>query len=638
MKGRTLGRRLAEAMRRSRAAQKALDDARARVVKAQDRLAAERSVYGLPDVVSPTDADVNLIVAVDDWLAVRRELQAPLDEVRRIHAEYAEHLGVIATRRARFRALTLRATRLHYPEHLELARVAVDAISRVVTSRLTKSVLIALARRTVSPEETLVRYRRSNAYLVAALENFRETLDPDAIRREISGGVPAEIAARVEATPLLAGPFTSILRRYQDFGARYIVVQQRTILGDEMGLGKTVQALAAMCHLHELGHHRFLVVAPNSVFINWQRETHAHTRLATFALHGPDREAEVKRWVENGGVAVTTYGTLPRIVHLLEGIDLVVADEAHHAKNPATQRAKAVRRAADLAEHVVLLTGTALENRLPELRELAILVQPAIGDSLDDAVFGSRPDPDVIATMLASVYLRRTQDDVLKELPERIHVDEWVDLGEQDHAAYLLAPPTLVQKRLAAVVGDGSLSSAKYERLLELVDEHREAGQKIVVFSFFRRVIFDVSCLVDSDLVITGDTSPAERQHIIDRFSEAAPGSILVCQVEAGGTGINLQSAQVVVLMEPQLKPSTEWQAVARVHRMGQSRAVLVHRLLARRTVEERLVELLAMKESVFFTYAHDSAVKDASMMSVDTSDSRVARELQSMLDDGTIV
>ena len=628
---------LASSLWRVRQAQKLLDSSRARVARAQQRVGEERGSHALPDPGSLSRADAELICAVDDWLQVRRQVQAPLDDVRRTFDEYADSLRVVRSRRAIVRNVITRTTRIALPRQVMLADTALAAVARVLDTHLTHAALAALARRRADPEAALSRYRRNNAYFVAALEHFRGQLSEDRPRADVAGGLPAEIAARVEATPLLPGAFTSILRRYQDFGARYVITQKRVILGDEMGLGKTVQALAAMCHAHALGARNLLVVAPNSVMINWERETRAHTSLEPVVLHGPSREERVHEWADSGRVGITTFGTFPKIAHLIGSIDVLVVDEAHHVKNPDTLRTAAVRNAAARSGHVILMTGTALENRLGELQSLATLAQPELRDAVESTSAYRSPDPAVIATLLAPVYLRRTQQDVLAELPERIHVDEWIDLSHEDRAAYLQAPPNLMQKRLAATIGDGSRSSAKYERIMELVAEHRDAGQKIVVFSFFRHVINDISRLFGTELVITGDSSPVTRQAVIDTFAESPPGAVLVSQVEAGGIGVNLQMAQVVILAEPQFKPSTEWQAVARVHRMGQSRPVVVHRLLARETVDEHLVELINSKEQEFFAYAHDSAVKHESHMATDTADSGVADRLQKMLDSGQI-
>jgi SNF2 family DNA or RNA helicase len=281
------------------------------------------------------------------------------------------------------------------------------------------------------------------------------------------------------------------------------------------------------------------------------------------------------------------------------------------------------------------MTGTALENRLTEMHFLLSLAQPEVEPVLQHLMnmFHGVPDPDEICRDLAPVYLRRTQKDVLHELPERIVEDEWIELHEDDRKFYLEARSELMIKRLAATTGDGIVLSSKYQRLLEVVEEHLAEKRKIVVFSFFRQVIDDVCDLFPGAQQITGSTSSTRRQEILDSFVQDPDQVILVMQVDAGGIGINLQSAQVVVLMEPQMKPSTEWQAIARVHRMGQSKTVLVHRLIARDTIDERMVELVEQKTQVFMDYAHDSAVRDASFMAKDGRNVDVEAELRKWLD-----
>ena len=637
LRARTARAELSSSLHRVRQAQKLLDASHARVLRSQAQVARERGPRALPDPTLVSSADAELICAVDDWLYVRQQVQAPLDEVRRTLNDFKDSLRIVRSRRAVVRNLLTRSARVALPRQVMLADVALATVSRVLHSSLTRSSLTALARRQPNADAALARYRRNNAYFVAAIEHFREQLLESPRPTGFTGGLPAEVASRVEETQLVPGAFTSILRRYQEFGARYVITQKRVILGDEMGLGKTVQALAAICHAHALGARNFLVVAPNSVMINWERETLTHTTLEAIVLHGPLREERVQQWMDSGRVGITTFGPFSKIVRLIAHVDVLVVDEAPQVKNPDTQRTAAVQGIASISDHVILMTGTALENRLGELKSLAALAQPELRESLDALSMYRSPDPKVIATMLAPVYLRRTQHDVLAELPERIHIDEWVDLTAEDRNAYLEAPPNLMKKRLAATTGSRLTLSAKFERIVELVGEHRDAGHKVVVFSFFRHVISDIAHLLDTQLIITGDSSPTERQSVIDSFGDAQPGSVLVSQVEAGGIGVNLQAAQVVILVEPQFKPSTEWQAIARVHRMGQSRPVVVHRLLARDTVDEHLVALINSKEEEFFTYAHDSAVKHESHMATDTGNSNVASRLQKMLDTGEI-
>ena len=175
-----------------------------------------------------------------------------------------------------------------------------------------------------------------------------------------------------------------------------------------------------------------------------------------------------------------------------------------------------------------------------------------------------------------------------------------------------------MNRRLAATIGAGGLQSAKFDRLRELLDDYKEEGRKIAVFSFFRQVLDDVSTLVGGCAQIHGAISAEERQRVLDRFAAKEGFGVIALQIEAGGVGINLQCAQVVILMEPQFKPSTERQAIARVRRMGQTRKVNAHRLIAQGTIDEALVLLVERKKQVFEDYAQHSAIKDASTMAID--------------------
>lgn len=135
--------------------------------------------------------------------------------------------------------------------------------------------------------------------------------------------------------------------------------------------------------------------------------------------------------------------------------------------------------------------------------------------------------------------------------------------------------------------------------------------RKVIVFSFFRDTISKVCRMLGGCCLepITGSVSPAKRQEIIDGFAKAAPGTVLVCQVQAGGTGLNIQPASVVVFCEPQIKPSIENQAISRAYRMGQVRNVLVYRLLCAESIDERIIEILRRKQELFDNFADESVV-----------------------------
>jgi hypothetical protein len=482
------------------------------------------------------------------------------------------------------------------------------------------------------PKAVWSRYTDNSASFIALLESLlpARTIARGALAApDLRGGLPAEIADAVEATQVDLRLLTATLRRYQQFGTQYIICQKRVLLGDDMGLGKTMQVLAAMCHLAAQGKKHFFVVAPNSVLINWEREVKKHTKLSAIVVHGSDRDDELDLWRREGGVAITTYTTLSRLVDGITEVDLLAVDEAHSVKNKQAQRTQAVMRLTSLAKHVAFMSGTALENRLSELQTLVTTVQPELSQEVLTLLKQVRPAPAEVRTKLAPVYLRRTQADVLTELPDITETDEIVPLEPADVEAYRASADNLMHKRLAATIGAGGLQSAKFDRLRELLELYQEDGRKVAVFSYFRQVLDDVSTMVGGCAQIHGGVSSEERQLVIDRFGTLEGFGVLALQIEAGGVGINLQCAQVVILMEPQFKPSTERQAIARVRRMGQTRKVNAHRLIAKGTVDEMLVRLVAEKSQIFADYAHQSSVKDASGMAIDPG-STVMKELRS--------
>ncbi len=559
--------------------------------------------------------DIALLVALDRVNQTRSILNVSTNELESLIKKIRPHVGFLGSHVRFVRNLLSAEKRKKLGVEIAQAEGGLEIAQRLIDSRLTPQILDSVRHISVEPNEVLRRFQQNSAEFIAALEQLKAS-DADSKSaggsgRGRFGDVPNDIANRVEMSPLDQGPLRASLRRYQDFGARYLIVQQRTLLGDDMGLGKTVQVLAAMCHLHANGRRHFFVVAPNSVLVNWQREVAKHTELSSYLAHGADREQVIKQWVRHGGVAITSYSTLPKLLPYLTAIDFLAVDEAHYAKNPEAKRTMAIEQIAKRSTYVSLMTGTALENKVEELHNLPNIASPGAVRELQPMLLANRAfDRAGVAKKIAHVYLRRTQADVLTELPERIEVDEWVTLTEEDREIYNSQPTNIMLKRRSATV-----TQAKFERLQDLVTEHRQADRKVVVYSFFRQVLDEVSEMFGNCKQLTGDSSTLERQQIIDTFTNTEGHAVLAAQIDAGGIGINLQAASVVILMEAQFKPSTEWPAIARVHRMGQSRTVNVHRILAANTIEEHLVNLIEKKANLFMAYAHESAIKDSSQM-----------------------
>lgn len=435
-------------------------------------------------------------------------------------------------------------------------------------------------------------------------------------KKEKSGGLPEQLASEIEAQTLDLRHLKATLRSYQTFGAKYIIHQKKSLLGDEMGLGKTVQAIASMASLTAEGKSHFMVVCPASVLINWCREIQKFSDLEVTKVHGNDEES-LLHWRENGGVAVTTFESISRFT-LPEKfrISMVITDEAHYVKNPETQRTKALLKLLAKAEYALFMSGTPLENRVEEMCFLVSCLQPQIAKELDDVKFLSTAEQ--FRLQLAPVYLRRTRDDVLQELPDLIEKEQWCILGAEEKRNYKEAVMSgnFMAIRQVSWHADDLKHSSKAARLLELCEMAKEQKRKVIVFSFFRNTLQKVTQLLGERCMepITGDISPARRQQIVDEFAKADDGAVLVSQVQAGGTGLNIQSASVIIFCEPQIKPSIENQAIARAYRMGQVRDVLVYRLLADDTIDESILELLKTKQLQFDSFADESVVGEESL------------------------
>lgn len=444
---------------------------------------------------------------------------------------------------------------------------------------------------------------------------------------KIEGDLPAEILEAIRDLKLETTHLKASLRGYQSFGARFAVVQRKVIIGDEMGLGKTVEALAVLTHLRAKGAHHFLVVCPASVVTNWVREVGSKSDLRAHRLHGPGRDGSLTSWIRNGGVAVTTYDSLG----WLEGQipdkakpACLVFDEAHYIKNPDAQRTRRSVALIRACERTVLLTGTPLENRIEEFRNLVGYLRP------DLTVSATEFAPRQFRKQVAPAYLRRNQEDVLTELPELVEVDEWMPLSPADEQHYRSAvmEGNFMAMRQAAL--RAGTNSQKMQRLLDIVEEAEDNERRVLVFSHFRGALDDIASVLPGKVFgpLTGSVPAAKRQQMVDEFSRAGHGAVLVAQIVAGGVGLNIQAASIVVICEPQLKPTTEWQAIARSRRMGQLESVQVHRLLSEEGVDQRITEILARKSELFAEFARVSETAESAPEAFDISDAEVAREI----------
>lgn len=440
--------------------------------------------------------------------------------------------------------------------------------------------------------------------------------------------------------PRVPAALTAELRPYQVEGfqwlTRLLSWAGGAVLADDMGLGKTVQALAVLVDRQSLGVQ--MVVAPTSVGFNWVREARRFApSLQVHFHHGGDRPDELSH-LGPGHLVITTYDVLVRDAEVLVGpFATLVVDEAQAVKNHETQRARTV--AAVKADARIALSGTPVENRLAELWSLFHIVVPGFFGSWTDfrgrwAIPVERNDDRTaraaLAGMVRPFILRRLKSEVARELPPRIEVRVDVELDavarrhyEAVRTATLAAignpdPAERTQLRfklLAALTRLRQLAcdpglvdpaytgtSAKLDRLVELLEELRGQGRRALVFSQFSELLGRAHTRLQAAGFacgyLDGSTPAGQRAQQIDQF-QAGGADVFLLSLKAGGTGLNLTAASDVVLLEPWWNPAVEDQAADRAHRIGQRRTVTIYRLVALATLEEQVLAMHARKRDL---------------------------------------
>lgn len=441
--------------------------------------------------------------------------------------------------------------------------------------------------------------------------------------------------------------FANVLRPYQREALGWFAFLERFgfggCLADEMGLGKTVMVLAVLearrIERADAGEptRPSLVVVPRSLVFNWSREAARFApalRLLDFT--GADRHASADA-IAGHDIVLTTYGTLRRDVALLatHAFDYVILDEAQAIKNRASHTARAARHLK--GAHRLALTGTPVENHIGELWSLFEFLNPGMLGSLkaldDEAPGGALPE-DALALVARGVrpfILRRTKEQVASDLPARTEQTIYCDLEPAQRAIYdqlrdhyralllghvdtgtpgrskLQVLEALLRLRQAAchpglidpARADGP--SAKLDVLLPRLDELVEDGRKVLVFSQFTTLLGLLRSRLDESHLAYEylDGRTRDRQARVDRFQHGDGARIFLISLKAGGVGLNLTAADHVFLLDPWWNPAVESQAIDRAHRIGQTQPVFAVRLIARDTVEEKVLELQASKRSL---------------------------------------
>ena len=450
------------------------------------------------------------------------------------------------------------------------------------------------------------------------------------------GGIPV---VPVPAT------FRADLRPYQAEGVSWLALLREVglggVLADDMGLGKTVQALAFFAIEKEAGRldRPALVVAPTSLMSNWRREAERFApELRVLTLHGLARKALFDQ-IPHHDIVLTTYPLIARDREILAAHDwhVLMLDEAQTIKNPDAATTKLILSLA--ARHRFCLTGTPLENHLGELWSLFSFACPGLlGDRkafttswrtpIEKA--GNAERGRMLARRVKPFLLRRTKEQVASDLPSKTVIVERIELPPKQQDVYDTIRLSMHQKIRAAIAEKGwarsrivvldallklrqaccdprllklktkgaSPGSAKLERLEEMLEELLAENRRVIVFSQFTTMLDLIRPRLDaagiSYALLTGQTR--DRPAAIEAF-QAGTAQVFLISLKAGGTGLNLVAADTVILYDPWWNPAVEEQAIDRAHRIGQTKPVFVHKLVAAGTIEEKM-EILKEKKS----------------------------------------
>jgi SNF2 family DNA or RNA helicase len=492
-------------------------------------------------------------------------------------------------------------------------------------------------------EDNGVRFTRSQAGLLDALLASEPAVSLDAVfervRRELR-----DFSGVAAAAP--GDEFHGELRHYQLEGLGWLHFLQRFgfggCLADDMGLGKTIQVLALLEARREVRRNDAenspppaLVVVPRSLVFHWKEEAARFTPKLAILDHTGVARLKPGDHFENYDVVLTTYGTLRSDAVQFKDIrfDYCILDEAQAIKNSSTLAAKAVRLLK--ADHRLAMSGTPVENHLGELWSLFEFLNPGmLGTASVFARAGKNPDEStrqVLGKALRPFILRRTKAQVAPELPEKTEQTIYCDLEGNDKKLYdelrdyyrarLLQNGTgensgqykiqvleaLLRLRQAAchpgLIDKRKIAepSAKVDTLLAQLDQVLEENHKALVFSQFTSLLAIVRSRLDKQNIpyVYLDGRTRDRQARVEEFQNDPNAKLFLISLKAGGLGLNLHAAEYVYLLDPWWNPAVESQAIDRAHRIGQTRKVFAYRLIARDTVEEKVLELQKSKRDL---------------------------------------
>jgi len=440
------------------------------------------------------------------------------------------------------------------------------------------------------------------------------------------------------------GLINADLYQYQREGVLFAARAGRVLLADDMGLGKTIQAIAATELLaKEFSVSNVLIICPTSLKYQWKNEIEKFTGRSTNVIEGHLDKRKIQ-YLDDSFYKIASYGVALHDVEYLNraGFDMVILDEAQRIKNWKTKTAQNLKKLQ--SQYAMVLTGTPLENKLEELYSIVEFIDPfrlgalfqflANHQTSDDTgkVTGYH-DLNKINTVLKNILLRRTKVEILKQLPERVDKNYFIDITKEQweiHDDYGATVARLAlkwkrqgflsekeRKRLLLslscmrmvcnstyILDEKTRHDTKIaELLLILKDIFESIDEKVVIFSQWERMTRLVAAELDNMNVgyeyLHGGVPSVKRKALIDNFRENTSKRVFL-STDAGGVGLNLQSANVIINLDLPWNPAILEQRIARVHRLGQKKNVRVINFIAKGTIEQRILSIIGLKKSLF--------------------------------------
>lgn len=433
----------------------------------------------------------------------------------------------------------------------------------------------------------------------------------------------------------------SIIREYQKIGYYWLHFLYKNnfggILADDMGLGKTLQALAFVKKIRDFSNEKpSLVICPTSLTHNWAREIEKFfpTLKYGIAVGKPKNREEVLQNYKNYDIIITSYALVRNDIDLYSDkeFEVIIVDEAQYIKNKEAKVTKYVKMLNSKIK--IALTGTPIENSVADLWSIFDFIMPGLFGNFSNFIerYSKPENHKDLANKIQYFVLRRKKEDVLKELPSKIEQNVFVPLSPEQFSIYENIAKEIrmaIMKRvgefgfekskihilsaltkLRQVCNHPGLISEEYknsesgklELLIDLLDDAIEGQHKVLVFSQFVEMLKIIRERLEKEGIKYSylDGSTKNREKVIDEFNQNDEIKVFLISLKAGGFGINLTSADIVILYDPWWNPMIEKQAMDRTHRIGQTKTVNVYRLISENTIEEKILLLQENKKTVF--------------------------------------